>query len=250
MLRTSPIGEVIIELSEIDSTNNYAMHLINEGMAEHGMAIRADFQTQGKGQHGNIWMAEERKNLLFTVIIDAKGFELHQQFLLNAFACLSVANYLMTEIRLRNVTIKWPNDIYADEKKIAGILIENIVRGVQWTHAIIGIGLNVNQSQFQDLNNATSLYIESGKSYKIGIILRQLLKCINENFRHYESGQNDLLSNYNSLLYKVNEEIVFQKNHELYKGVMKGANETGQLMIDVNGKIKSFQHKEIKLIFN
>jgi BirA family biotin operon repressor/biotin-[acetyl-CoA-carboxylase] ligase len=250
MLRTSPIGEVIIELSEIDSTNNYAMRLINEGMAEHGMAIRADFQTQGKGQHGNLWMAEERKNLLFTIILDTKGFELHQQFLLNAFTCLSVANYLMTEIRLRNVSVKWPNDIYADEKKIAGILIENIVRGVQWTHAIIGIGLNVNQTQFPDLNNATSLSIESGKSFKIGIILRQLLKHINVNFKHYESSQNDLIEHYNALLYKINEEVLFQKNHDLYKGTILGVDGTGRIQINMNGKIKTFQNKEIKLMFN
>ena len=129
MLRNSVIGEVLIELLEIDSTNNYAMRLINEGMAEHGMTIRADYQTEGRGQQGKNWLSEESKNLLFTTILDTTGFSIQKQFILNTFTCLSVAEFLMTNIGLREVSIKWPNDIYAENKKIAGILIENIIRG-------------------------------------------------------------------------------------------------------------------------
>jgi BirA family biotin operon repressor/biotin-[acetyl-CoA-carboxylase] ligase len=107
----------------------------------------------------------------------------------------------------------------------------------------------VNQTHFQELNRATSMTIESGKSYKIGTVLKQLLKNINENFKHYESRQNDLLASYNSMLYMINKEIMFQRNHEMYNGILLGVNEAGQLMVNVNGKIKTFRHKEIKLIF-
>ncbi len=248
MLRTSPLGEVLIELSEIDSTNNYAMRLINEGMAEHGMTIRSDFQTTGKGQHGNIWLAEERKNLLFTIILDTKGFQLQDQFLLNAFACLSVADYLMTNADIRNVTIKWPNDIYAENKKIAGILIENIIRGSNWTHAIIGVGLNVNQTHFPDMNWATSINLETGKNYKINQVLKELLKSMNTNFRKFESDPLSLLPLYNALLYRISKEITFTRNHEMYKGIILGVDTNGLLNISVNGKIRSFKHKEIELI--
>ncbi len=250
MLRTSPIGEVLIELSEIDSTNNYAMRLINEGMAEHGMTIRADFQTSGKGQHGNIWLAEESKNLLFTTILDTQGFPLQNQFILNTFACLSVAEFLMTNIGLRNVSIKWPNDIYAENKKIAGILIENIIRGTHWTHAIIGIGLNVNQTHFHDMNWATSISLEAKQLYKLNIIFKQLLKLLNQNFRKYEANATELLQMYNSMLYKIGQEIMFKKNHELHKGIIMGVDETGYIQISVNGKVKSFKHKEIELILD
>ena len=146
------------------------------------MTIRSDFQTTGKGKHGNSWQAEERKNLLFTTILDTKGFQLHDQFLLNAFACLSVADYLMTNADIRNVTIKWPNDIYAENKKIAGILIENIIRGSTWTHAIIGIGLNVNQTYFPDMHWATSMQLETGKTVKINLLMKELLKSMNIHF--------------------------------------------------------------------
>lgn len=250
MLRTSPIGEVIIELSEIDSTNNYAMRLINEGMAEHGMTIRADFQTNGKGQHGNTWMAEESKNLLFTTILDTQGFQIQNQFLLNTFACLSVAEYLMTSTKLRNVSIKWPNDIYAENKKIAGILIENIIRGNNWSNAIIGIGLNVNQMKFPDMNWATSMCLESGKQHKLNQVLKELLKLMNVNFKRYESSEHDLLPMYNSMLYKFDKQIMFKKSHELYKGIIKGVDHSGLIQIAVDGKLKSFKHKEIELILD
>jgi BirA family biotin operon repressor/biotin-[acetyl-CoA-carboxylase] ligase len=250
MLRTSPIGEVLIELSEIDSTNNYAMRLINEGMAEHGMTIRADFQTNGKGQHGNLWLAEESKNLLFTSILDTQGFQLQNQFLLNTFACLSVADLLMTIIGLRNVCIKWPNDIYAGNKKIAGILIENIIRGTAWTHSIIGIGLNINQNQFAEMNWATSIYLESKQTYKVNKILKSLLKIMNVHFRKYELKEIDLLKMYNSMLYNIDKEITFKKNHELYKGIIQGVDNSGLIQILVNGKTKSFKHKEIELFLD
>jgi len=250
MLRTSPLGEVLIELSEIDSTNNYAMRLINEGMAEHGMAVRADFQTHGKGQHGNIWMAEESKNLLFTIILDTKGFEISDQFLLNTFACVSVANFLSDTIELNDVCIKWPNDIYADNKKIAGILIENIIRGSSWTHAVIGIGLNVNQMQFPDMNWATSVSIQSGKTFKLNLVLKQLLKNLNVHFKKYELATDELLIMYNMMLYMRGKEIMFKKNHELYKGVIVGVDRSGLLHILTEGKSKWFKHKEIELLLN
>lgn len=248
MLRTSPLGEVLIELSEIDSTNNYAMRLINEGMAEHGMTIRSDFQTTGKGQHGNSWQAEERKNLLFTTILDTKGFQLQDQFLLNAFACLSVADYLMTNAGIRNVTIKWPNDIYAENKKIAGILIENIIRGSTWTHAIIGIGLNVNQTYFPDMHWATSMQLETGKTVKINLLMRELLKSMNIYYKKFQSNPLSLLPLYNALLYRITKEMTFMRNHEMHKGVVMGVDTSGFLKMSVDGTIKSFKHKEIELI--
>jgi BirA family biotin operon repressor/biotin-[acetyl-CoA-carboxylase] ligase len=224
------------------------MRLINEGMAEHGMTIRADFQTMGKGQHGNSWLAEESKNLLFTYILDTKGFQLQDQFLLNTFACLSVAEYLMTKADMSDIHIKWPNDIYADNKKIAGILIENIIRGTTWTHAIIGVGLNVNQTHFPDMNWATSMQIERGKSYKINLIMKDLLKIMNHNFRKFEQTPDSMLIAYNNLLYKVSSEIMFTKNHEFYRGTLMGTDRNGLLQISVDGKTKSFKHKEIELI--
>lgn len=245
MPKKSLVGDIIIELSDIDSTNNYAMRLINEGMAEHGVAIRADFQTNGKGQLGNVWQAEESKNLLLSIILDTHTFPIENQFYLNVAACISVADILMSQYDLRDVSIKWPNDIYAGKKKIAGILIENNIRGSVWTNAIIGIGLNVNQELFQDLNRATSISIENGKPYKVNQVMKQLLKYFNKYYTMAQQDKEYLLKLYNKLLMGVDTMINYSKKFEFLQGELLGVDEQGLLTIRENGKMKKYQHKEV-----
>lgn len=250
MLKGSLIGDVIIELSEIDSTNNYAMRLIDEGMAEHGMVVRADFQTKGKGQLANLWLAEESKNLLISAIIDTREFAIEKQFFLNAATCLSVAEMLMTNYNIPHVSIKWPNDIYAGDKKIAGILIENSLRGSQWTNAVVGIGLNVNQAVFSDLNRATSMFNQTQEKQKVKSVLKNLLKILNKHFLKIGNNEDALFEAFNQNLYKVNKEIAFTKKNELYKGIVKGVNAFGELEVEVAGKLKRYRHKEIELVLS
>ena len=250
MLKGSLIGDVIIELSEIDSTNNYAMRLIDEGMAEHGMIVRADFQTKGKGQLANLWLAEESKNLLISAIIDTREFAIEKQFFLNAATCLSVAEMLMTNYNIPHVSIKWPNDIYAGDKKIAGILIENSLRGSQWTNAVVGIGLNVNQAVFSDLNRATSMFNQTQEKQKVKSVLKNLLKILNKHFLKIGNNEDALFEAFNQNLYKVNKEIAFTKKNELYKGIVKGVNAFGELEVEVAGKLKRYRHKEIEMVLS
>lgn len=248
MLKNSPIGDIIIELSEIDSTNNYAMRLVDEGMAEHGTVIRADYQSAGRGQMGNTWLAEESKNLLCSVIIDTSTFPIEQQFYLNAVTCLAVADMLMSVYQIPNVSIKWPNDIYAAHKKIAGILIENSIRGSQWSHAIVGIGLNVNQQIFPDINRATSMVNITGQKNRLNQVLKNLLKIYNQYFKKMGSQQSELLLAFNQNLYAYQREIHFLKKNETYKGIVQGVNPQGEIEIMLNGKVKKFKHKEIELM--
>ncbi len=255
MQQNSAFGETIIELNEIDSTNNYAMRLINEGMAEHGLTIRADFQTHGKGQHGNVWLAEESKNLLCSIILDTRAFEIEKQFFLNCVACISVTELLMQQYNIPNVSIKWPNDIYAGKKKIAGILIENSIRGSQWTNAILGIGLNINQNEFSHLTTATSMKIEMKKEMKINLVLKQLLKRIASHLNILGKNPSQLLEIYNSYLLDVDTEVQYMKKYELKNGILKGVNEHGLIEIEENmpgrlsgKKKKKYKHKEIELL--
>lgn len=249
MLKSSPIGDVIIDLIEIDSTNNYAMRLINEGMAEHGLVIRTDFQTQGKGQHGHIWMSEESKNLLFTLILDTSSMAIDYQFMLNAMTAVTIANFLMIEFQIPDVSIKWPNDIYAGKKKISGILIENHLRGSNWTNAVIGIGININQQQFPDALSASSVYNETGKSHKVNQVLKKFLPSFNQNFMGFLTDPDQFLKTYNSLLLRQGMDITYTKNHELYRGRLIGALPNGELQVETEGKLRKFKHKEIEIIF-
>lgn len=250
MRRTSLIGEVMIELSEIDSTNNYAMSLINEGMAEHGMTIRADYQSKGKGQHGNIWLSEDSKNLLFTYILDTQQFEISRQFVLNMSACLAIATYLKELMGIPDISIKWPNDIYAGNKKLAGILIENTLRGSSWSYAIVGIGLNVNQAEFQNATSASSILLETGEIHKVNVVLKQMLKYINKYYHAFVEDHNLVLAEYNKVLYKIHEVSLFKKKHEILSGKILGVDEYGYIKIEMEGKIKLFRHKEIEMVVN
>ena len=248
MIQNSAFGETIIELNEIDSTNNYAMRLINEGMAEHGLVIKADFQTHGNGQHGNVWIAEESKNLLCSVILDTRTLEIEDQFLLNCLTCVSITEILMQQYNLPNVSIKWPNDIYAGKNKIAGILIENNIRGSIWTNAVIGIGLNVNQSTFSYLNNATSMKNELQKEIKIIQVLKQLLKKMSGNINTFNREPEHFLTLYNNYLLQVGRQIQFMRKYELKGGLLKGVNKNGGIEIEEKQKVRSYQHKEIELL--
>ena len=248
MIQNSAFGETIIELNEIDSTNNYAMRLINEGMAEHGLVIKADFQTHGKGQHGNVWIAEESKNLLCSVILDTRALEIEEQFLLNCLTCVSITEILMQQYNIPNVSIKWPNDIYAGKNKIAGILIENNIRGSIWTNAVIGIGLNVNQSTFSYLNNATSMKNELQKEVKIIQVLKQLLKKMSFNINTFNREPEYFLVLYNNDLLQVGRQIQFMRKYELKAGLLKGVNKNGAIEIEEKQKVRNYQHKEIELL--
>lgn len=250
MRKTSPIGDVIIELSEIDSTNNYAMKLLNEGMAEAGLCIKADKQTQGKGQLGNIWISEESKNLLFSVILDTEDFVIEKQFYLNAMACISVADLLMNHFEIREISIKWPNDIYAGNKKIAGILIENNIRGNSWTNAVVGIGLNINQTVFPDLNRATSLINETGKAEKVNHVMKLLIKYLNKNYLLLQKDEEQLFKLYNSLLFKIGSKVLYKKKHEILEGILLGVSKMGLLELKTGNLIKGYKHKEVELIIS
>ena len=141
------IGSSVIELSEIDSTNNYAMQLANGGMAEHGTVVITNYQTKGKGQQGNQWSSEPGSNLLFSIILDTSHDDIQSQFLLNAAFCSGIAHMLMEHFELSATSIKWPNDIFIHKKKIAGILIENLIRGQQWQFAIAGHSTQIRKPQ-------------------------------------------------------------------------------------------------------
>ncbi len=244
------IGHVIIDLTTIDSTNNYAIRLIEEGMAEHGMVIRADYQTAGKGQLGNTWYADEGKNLLCSIILDMTAFKLSKQFLLNKYISVCITEILTTQLEIDKICIKWPNDIYADKSKIAGILIENIIRGSEWKYAVVGIGLNVNQPKMEALKKATSILIETGKIANINQVLKKFLKLLEMNFNTMINTPYTIEEKYQNTLLLIGQNISIKKNHEVYDGTLSGVDDDGNILIKIKDKIKKYRHKEIELLLD
>src|SRR5687768_11746965 len=162
-----PLGKPFIELQSVDSTNNYARSLLDQGVAGHGTAVFAYEQLKGKAQRGKQWDSEPGANLILSLVIDPKIAEIQEPFWLSANVALAIQEFF-SEKAGKEVTIKWPNDIYWSDKKAGGILIENIIlaNSREWKWAIVGIGININQTEFStDLPNPVSLKQITGNTY-------------------------------------------------------------------------------------
>ncbi len=178
------LGEPLIELSEIDSTNMYAMEQIHAQKALSGSVYQTDFQTNGKGQHGRIWESHRGENLLCTYVLElnalkqGKNWVPSEQLGLSAAVALGTQAFFM-EFAGEETKIKKPNDIYWRDRKAGGILIENIVRGTDWTWTVIGIGLNINQTQFSnEAGNPVSLKQITGKDWDIKTMQKKLAESL------------------------------------------------------------------------
>ena len=162
----------ITHFKNIDSTNSYLQNLLDKGEDVADNVVVTDFQTSGKGQGKNVWQSETGKNLLFSIALDMSCLKAEDQFLLTQIVSVSMINVLKNYLPEENLFIKWPNDIYYKDKKIAGILIKNEIKGMMLGTSIIGIGLNVNQTTFdENLPNPISLKMITGKDYDLEEIL-------------------------------------------------------------------------------
>ena len=186
------LGAPLVELSTIDSTNIYAMAQIKEGLAKSGSCYRADFQTQGKGQHGRVWESLIGQNLLCTYILELKQLDSEKKWVpehqigFSAAIALGIRSFFdaMTN---GDTKIKRPNDIYWRDRKAGGILIENIVRGTEWTWAVVGIGININQTQFSpDAPNPVSLKQITGRDWDIRSLQAVLTNSLNTSLEDWQ----------------------------------------------------------------
>ena len=184
------LGAPLIELSTIDSTNIYAMAQIKAGLAKSGSCYTADFQTNGKGQHGRVWESTKGQNLLCSYILELntldalKNWTPADQIGFSAAIALG-ARAFFAAFAGSETKIKKPNDIYFSDRKAGGILIENLVRGQEWTWTVIGIGMNINQTEFspEALNsvssNPISLQEITNQSWDVKKIQQHLSKALN-----------------------------------------------------------------------
>jgi BirA family biotin operon repressor/biotin-[acetyl-CoA-carboxylase] ligase len=185
------LGAPLIELSTIDSTNIYAMAQIKAGLAKSGSCYTADFQTNGKGQHGRVWESTKGQNLLCSYILELntldalKNWTPADQIGFSAAIALG-ARAFFAAFAGSETKIKKPNDIYFSDRKAGGILIENLVRGQEWTWAVIGIGMNINQSAFSSAavnkvsSNPISLQEITNQSWDIKKMQEHLSDALND----------------------------------------------------------------------
>lgn len=242
----SLFGKEIIHLSEVDSTNNFAAILLSDGICQSGTAIMADCQTIGRGQRGNAWHSEAKKNLLVSYIFKPDNLSVENQVLLTWVTSLSIVETL-AKFNIQ-AQVKWPNDILVKGNKIAGILIENQILGNKISSSIIGIGLNVNQQDFKSYL-ATSILNESGNEYIVKDVFFALCEAMNQIFVKLNSEQvNFLKSSYEAKLFQKNEVCFYEDNNGEFQGEIIGVNENGLLQIKVNSDLLEFGIKEIRYL--
>ena len=243
-------GKSIHFLPSCHSTNTEASLLIRSKTAVNGLIVITNEQTAGRGQQGNVWHSEPNANLTFSVILfPAYHFHINYSFYLNIVASLAIAKTLETFLPKKIIRVKWPNDIYVDNKKICGILIENTLRGEHISSIVMGIGLNVNQSVF-GLPTATSILQESGCQSSLQNVLDSLCEHIEEFYLALNTGlKKELFDLYQSKLYALNLLHEYQDSDENFMGYIRGIEENGTLLVEkVSGVNRKYQFKEVRFI--
>jgi BirA family biotin operon repressor/biotin-[acetyl-CoA-carboxylase] ligase len=240
------IGRKILRFETVDSTNNYTANLIQEGEIAHGTVILSDIQTNGRGQRGAKWHSNAGENMISSFYIEPFNLSVNDQVMLTYFVSLSITGMLF-KFGL-NPRIKWPNDILIGNKKIAGVLIENQLKGSKLFSAILGIGLNVNQLDFIDFNG-TGIKAETGEFHPIEEVLFSLISEMNKYWALLENGSFEILKDsYLSQLWLKDEPAQFVDKEGEFTGVIRDIDSVGKLLIEKKGKIERYDLKELTFL--
>jgi BirA family biotin operon repressor/biotin-[acetyl-CoA-carboxylase] ligase len=248
-MRKFSFEEKLIVLQSVTSTNNYAISIIAEKHPPEGTIIWALEQTSGKGTGENKWHSEPLKNLTFSIILYPKFLHIENEFFISKIISLAVTDFMINFIN--NVKIKWPNDIYINDSKIGGLLIENLISNGIITTSVIGIGLNINQTAFPpDLQNACSLIQFKKYEYDLNLMLKQLYYCIIDRYEQLKRQEfNEITYEYLKRIYRMNFESRFISNGKEFNGRIVNIENDGKLVVfDENGHYKKFNFKEIEFV--
>jgi BirA family transcriptional regulator, biotin operon repressor / biotin---[acetyl-CoA-carboxylase] ligase len=248
------LGVPFIELSSVDSTNNYALTQIHAGLAQHGTVFFAHEQLAGKGQRGKTWTAHKDASLIMSIVICPQPLQLIQQFHLSACIALSVCEFFGSYAG-NSTLIKWPNDLYWYDRKAGGILIENVIGSkkpeyaASWLWAVVGIGININQVSFpEELRNPVSLKQITGKNFDPVTLAKELCSILDRNLKQLiTKGFEDIYTSYLSHLYKKGELVKLKKDNRNFEAVIQSVSPIGELVIQ-HAIEESFRFGEIEWV--
>ena len=234
-------------MPECHSTNSLLFDLAQKASLPDGTLLITNNQTLGRGQRGNSWEAEPGMNLTFSLLLTPYFLSSQEQFYLTIAISLGIHDFLSSRLP-DNLKIKWPNDLMADERKIAGILIENSLMGETIQQSVVGIGLNVNQRIFSNAT-ATSMILEAGIEYSLSMELSQLVERLENRYLQLRSGKAlELKADYLKNLFRMGETHEFVSGGERFTGKVQGIDPIGKLKVSVNQTERSFGLKEISFL--
>ncbi len=240
------IGNKIIYLDSVDSTNNYLKNELNTSNPGNGLLVCANEQISGRGQRENSWESDSNKNILLSFVVYPDFIEADRQFILSKAISLALSDFISQYTD--NVSVKWPNDIFVDNKKIAGVLIENSIKGSEISNSIIGIGININQHNFSNnLPNPVSLSTLTGKTYKINELLPYLIDKLDYWYKQLILNDTETIDKlYIRRLFRYMQMNEFIVKNKIIKAKIIGVDKFGKLIIETeNSFIKKFAFKEI-----
>jgi BirA family biotin operon repressor/biotin-[acetyl-CoA-carboxylase] ligase len=241
----------LLFFDQLGSTNDKAMELLAQGCPE-GLTVAALHQTNGRGQQSARWESEKGLNLTFSIALRPAFLPAESMFYLSKIVSLGITSHLRREGI--NATIKWPNDIYVNDDKICGILIEQSICGDHISHSVVGVGLNVNQEQFAYAPNATSMRLCDGKMRDVK---RELQELVSDILKHYETlkkakSKSDFAkidSMYASLLYRSSGFFPYRCGNEIFMACIAAVQPGGELTLQTpDGKQRTFGFKEVEFV--
>ncbi len=248
------IGQNKVFLPVAESTNSYAIDLLKNVNAIEGTVVYTHNQTKGKGQRGNLWITEPQRNATFSLILKPTFLNPNNSFYLSKITALALYDVL-TEILSGgqfDIKIKWPNDIMVNNKKIAGVLIENSVSAdvLQW--CVVGVGINVNQKEFGEIKGATSLYLLCQKTMEVEDVIDHFYTHFEKWYLRLKKVELKLIDEtYHKHLLGMGKMNTFEKDGQRFKAKVIGVNESGLLILEAeDGSRKNHDIKEVSFILD
>ncbi len=249
-LKTPSISFQNHKINEVDSTNLELSRRLQNACLEEGYLLRADFQDDGKGQGNALWESEKGQNLLFSFVLKPNVLKISEQFYITIVVSLALADVVRNFVDGNQVKIKWPNDIYVSNKKIAGVLIENAIRGDEFEWVVIGVGMNINQGNFEsDAPNPVSLFELLEEDIELDKVLSIFESQFARRYAQLQSGDYEGLKyDYLASLYQYKEWKNYRSNNQEFRGRIIGIDQYGFLRMETPDGERSFDIKEVKYL--
>ena len=237
-----------VKLGRVSSTNSFISKLLAQGKLEDSLVVLADYQEAGRGQGSHSWHSREGENLLMSLLLFPAFLSASEQFHLSRLVSLAICGTL--DSLGVSAVIKWPNDILTAHGKIAGILIEHGISGKKIKYTIVGIGLNLNQTEFPEFPvPASSVKLETGLNMEIQAVARALEQNLQDRYKDLEKGQSSILEK--DCLDKfllINHSATYHSGKESFQGIIRGLNEYGELLVEKDGELLSYAHGNIEMV--
>jgi BirA family biotin operon repressor/biotin-[acetyl-CoA-carboxylase] ligase len=239
---------MFIHKSKVTSTNDELKTLMSSNGLEEYDVLSSDYQSTGKGQRGNTWESNSGENILMSLLLAPHFLQPQKQFYISKAVSIAIAEVLSHYVK--GVSVKWPNDIYVGEKKIAGILVENVIKGSEIQSSIVGMGININQIDFsENLPNPTSIQKITGNEYVVREIAQEIVEAIKRSYTLLKEGNSALIDkDYLHRLYRRDGIWSFRDNEGEFSSPIVRVEVEGAIVLMRNGAEKSYWFKEVKFV--